>query len=225
MVRRQYPRRNVWKQFGTETVVIIHDHGTEREQRHDVEAHVQGQLAVFAVDAPVFEGDRLEMTDPRGGMRVMWVTQVEIFKTPRSPSMNHIEARLGSHPPEQDHLAGATQVVHGDAIIVSGSHVNIATRSGSIKQGVPVTAGYEDIARAVKGVMELLETEPDLDTDDLEAAHEAGAIVLEEIVKSEPDRSRIKRALATLRGVLTAATSAAAAAGASTLIHQLTLPH
>ena len=218
--------QQVGRSFGTQRVVVVNMPGTPDEVRNDLEAQVQSKKAFFDVNAPVYEGDQMELPDPRGGTRTVWITAVDISQAGGQMSswMSHIEATFSDHAP-QPATPLRPQVIHGDNIVISGSHVNVATRSGSVSQQIPVTSGYEDLARAVKEALELLGTEPNLDEDDRGIAREASATVLEEIVKESPDHPRVKRALATLRGVLSSATNAAAAAAASGLIQQLVVHH
>lgn len=55
------------RQLGTEVVRVIHAEGTEDETTTEVVAHVQPEKGFFEVDAPVFEGDVVEVHDPRLG--------------------------------------------------------------------------------------------------------------------------------------------------------------
>src|SRR5216683_2627434 len=53
--------------FPTEIVRIIRNEGTDSEVVTEVEAHIQPKSGFFDVDAPVYEGDVVEVADPRGG--------------------------------------------------------------------------------------------------------------------------------------------------------------
>jgi len=46
-------------------VKIIRNEGGEDEEVVEVEAHVQAENAFFDVDTPLFEGDIVEVADPR----------------------------------------------------------------------------------------------------------------------------------------------------------------
>lgn len=210
------------RSFGTQQVVVIHNPGQEDEIRHEVEAHVQSSKAFFNVDAPVYEEDVLEMSDPRGGIRRVYVTEVKINQAGGGMSdMSHISASFASTPPRRSEPRGPSQIIHGNAVIVSGSHVNVALDNGTINQQVPVTHGYEDLARVVGRALELIEATRTVDPDDREAAQEAGTALLTEVVKPEPNRPLIKRSLALLRGVLQGAAAGGAGAAAKGLIEQL----
>lgn len=219
--------RSVGRQFGTQQVVVIHNPETAAEGRRELEAQVHARKVLFDVDAQVYEGDRIELGDPRGGTRSVWVTKVDIFQAGNSGSsaISHIEASISDHPLAAQAPA-LGHVVQGDQILVSGNNVNVATRGSSIQQQQigPVTHGYEELARTVQKVRELLEGDPDLDPDDRDAAQEASEAILGEIVKSEPDHPKLKKALALLRGVLVSSMTAAAAAATSDLMNQLVLP-
>ncbi len=218
--------QHVGRSFGTQKVVVVNKPGTPEEVRNELEAQVQSKKAFFDVDAPVHEGDRMELPDPRGGTRAVWITDVDIAQVGGQMSswMSHIEATISDHEPHTA-MPPRPQVIHGDQIVITGSHVNVATHGGSVSQQLPVTSGYEDLARAVKEALELLATESTLDEDDRNTAQEASATVLEEIVTESPDQSRVKKALAALRDVLSSTTNAAAAAAASGLVQQLVLRH
>lgn len=211
--------------FGTERVVVVHNAGTPDEQRLEMEAHVQPDLAFFEVTAPINDGDTIEVPDPRGGMMTRWVTKVDVFNAPgMGARMNHIEAHIANREPQAE-SSPHTQVVHGDVINVSGSGVNVSTRGGSVSQSFAVPPAYEHIARALMDALKLVNDHNDWDTYDRRAADEASGAVLEEVVKEAPDETVVNRALATMRGILTSATSAAASASASALIQQLMLRH
>jgi len=53
--------------FGTEMVRVIRNPGTEDEESFEVEAHIQGKTGSFDVNTPIFEGDCVELPDPRRG--------------------------------------------------------------------------------------------------------------------------------------------------------------
>jgi hypothetical protein len=51
----------------TETVRIIHAEGTEGEEVHEEIGRIQPKSGLFDVEAPIHEGDIVEVQDPRGG--------------------------------------------------------------------------------------------------------------------------------------------------------------
>ncbi|ROQ59098.1 hypothetical protein EDF36_2558 [Rathayibacter sp. PhB152] len=108
-------------------------------------------------------------------------------------------------------------------IIVNGSNVNVAVEGSSITQQLPVSAGFEKLADAVGRAIAIIEETAGVDPDEVEAARDSATVVLMEASKPAPDESAIKRALPTVKGVLTSAANAGAGALASGLIGQLVL--
>jgi uncharacterized protein (TIGR02391 family) len=84
--------------LGVQTVVVIHNEGQPDERRGEMEAHVQPGKGLFEVDAPIYEGDVVELRDPRGGIDRRHVNKVEWFQTGRNP-LNHIEVTWSSAAP------------------------------------------------------------------------------------------------------------------------------
>lgn len=80
--------------FDTKEVVVVHNEGTDSEERHELEAHVQPDQAFFAVNAPIYEGDVLEIPDPRGDSLRRVAHKVKIWDQGTSDDMNHIEVTL-----------------------------------------------------------------------------------------------------------------------------------
>ncbi|WP_030660607.1 hypothetical protein [Streptomyces rimosus] len=117
-------------------------------------------------------------------------------------------------------------VIHGD---VNGAQLAwgnaVAHQTQSQQQIAP---GFEAIAQAVVDALRELPA-MGVSEEDLEDAATAGEEVLNEVVQAEPDRGRIRRAVAALKGyfapIATGAVTAAAAAGseesARTVIERL----
>lgn len=210
--------------FGTRMVSVVHNAGQHDEVRHDeVEALVQQKSAMFAVDAPVHEGDRLELPDPRGGIRTLYVTHVKITEVGDvgdfGPDLDHIEAAFRDSPPQPTERA---QHVYGDQYVITGSNgVNIVTRGGTLNQ--TATPGYEELAQRIQQVLDVLNTTGDLDEEEREVGRDAASTALDELVQPEPNQRVVKGALAALRGVLGSAANAGAGAAASGLVGQLFL--
>lgn len=213
------------KSFGTQKVTVIHPVEGETDERFEAESQVQSEAAFFDVNVPIYRGDRIEMGDPRGGTREVWVTNVKINQAGgQMPSgMSHIKAAISDQASEMPDVTKSPQTTYGDyAIVVSGgSHVTIATHGGSIDQGKSVPPEFNELAKAVKLALELIQNESSFDGDEREIAKQASSDVLQEIIKDDPNPSKLKGALATLRGVLTAATNSASSAAASGIIQQL----
>lgn len=58
-------RMNILRQAGTQLVTIVHGEGTDEENRVEVQAHIQPEIGFFEVDAPIYEGDIVLVSDPR----------------------------------------------------------------------------------------------------------------------------------------------------------------
>jgi hypothetical protein len=129
---------------------------------------------------------------------------------------------------------GDTHIYQGDGPIIqmSGDHAQLAWGTqGSVHQGgqsQEIAPGFELIAQAVASTLAGLSA-AGLDEGDAREAQAAGEEALKEIEAGAPDRSRLRRAVTTLRGYLTPiAMSLASGAGqgtkdwAHTAVEQLT---
>ena len=83
--------------MGSKRVEIIHCEGTPDESRLTVEAHVQPEAGFFAVDTPIYEGDVVEIRDPRGGTDRRFAAAVKVNDF-GSESMRHIEVVWNKAP-------------------------------------------------------------------------------------------------------------------------------
>jgi uncharacterized protein (TIGR02391 family) len=93
----------------TETVRIIHAEGTEAEAVHEEIARIQPKSGFFDVEAPIREGDVVEVRDPGGG--------------PDSRERRVVaQVRVNDHGPR---MMQHTQVIWGEA---TGSRVVAAVR-------------------------------------------------------------------------------------------------
>ncbi len=79
----------------TRRVVIIKNQGTSGEKRIEIEANIQPKKGFFEVNAPLHEGDVIEVPDPRGGMRHLSVAEVEIWD---AGELGHLVATWGKPP-------------------------------------------------------------------------------------------------------------------------------
>jgi uncharacterized protein (TIGR02391 family) len=97
---RIMPLPSHFRTFGVDHVTIIRNLGTEDETRVEAEAHVQAESGFFAVDTPIYEGDVVDIRDPRGGMDRRLAAEVHV----NNPSgaafrgMEHIEVKWGKAP-------------------------------------------------------------------------------------------------------------------------------
>ncbi len=86
--------------FGHETVEVVHAEGTSDEKRFSVEAHIQPDSGFVAVDTPIYEGDIVEIKDPRGGIERKLVSEVKIYD-PKGTSfrrMRYTHLKWGKAP-------------------------------------------------------------------------------------------------------------------------------
>lgn len=86
--------------FGLETVTIVRNPGTEDEIRLEVQAHIQSKIGVFAVETPIYEGDIVEIADPRGGIDRRLAAEVRV-NNPQGASfrgMEHTSVTWGKAP-------------------------------------------------------------------------------------------------------------------------------
>lgn len=176
----------------------------------------------FEVDDLVFDGDTLEWDD-RGSPQIAQVTSVDVFDSRGgSAFMKHISAKYSKRAHGSPHHPTGNSS-GGHTIIINGSNVAVAVEGSSITQQLPVTAGFEKLADAVGRAIAIIEETAGVDPDEVQAARESATVVVTEVSKPAPDESVIKRALPTIKGVLTTAATAGAGALASGLIGQLGL--
>ncbi|MDT5322521.1 MAG: hypothetical protein QOJ56_4992 [Mycobacterium sp.] len=77
-----------YRQMGTQMVVIIQNEGTQDEKRFEAECFVQPERGTFELETPIYEGDIVEMDDPRGG-RQRRVAQ-DVKQYPRKPQRTRV---------------------------------------------------------------------------------------------------------------------------------------
>ncbi|WP_187326182.1 TIGR02391 family protein [Micrococcus luteus] len=71
------PLPSLMQRAGLTPVTIIKNRGSANEERIEVQAQLQNSsLAMFAIEDPLFEGDHVEMPDPRGGQMVKVVRKL-----------------------------------------------------------------------------------------------------------------------------------------------------
>jgi uncharacterized protein (TIGR02391 family) len=84
---------------GTREVTVIKRLGMVDEQRVTLRGNIQSKQGMFEVDAPVHEGDVVELPDPRGGLRQFTISKLDIYDAPAGQRrMSHITAHWGSPP-------------------------------------------------------------------------------------------------------------------------------
>ena len=83
-----------FRSFPTREVTIVgRGDPTRRDVPVVVKAHVQARAAFLAVDAPIFDGDTLEVPDPRGGVAMYRVSRIDVHDM-GPEDMRHLEAHL-----------------------------------------------------------------------------------------------------------------------------------
>jgi hypothetical protein len=218
-------------------VEIIHAIGSPDERRFQTQALINKGDGAFAVDTPIYEGDIVELDDPRGGRRQLVVDEIEIYDM-RSNSafagMSRITAKWvpsNRKNAKRDEAQAPSQTVsnyHGPVITVHGDGARLAwSKTGNVTQNnvQEVAPGFESLADAVAQALEYVANAGELADEDREIAEEAGTAILAEVVSSEPDRSAIRRQLASLRGAIAPILMQASAdAGAAELMQLLTQP-
>lgn len=112
--------------FPTETVRIIHLEGTVDEVVTEVVAHIQPRSGFFDVDAPVYEGDVVEVADPRGGPKGRERRlAAEVRVNNNAPeAVQHIEVIWGKAP--------AMRVAPVRRLTFENLHVEVQKASGDM---------------------------------------------------------------------------------------------
>lgn len=217
--------------FPQQDVVIVHAPGTLEETRTDSRVQAQADAGYFDIDTPVYEGDVVEMADPRGGTRRMFVTKIDINDVRGRggfQGMSHIKAHWNEGAPRPATAVGATTTYNAPVIHVHGDHAQLAWGNQNVTQssgaGATITSGYEELAKTVTAALELLASAGGVDPDDLVIAREGAETVLAQVTTARPDTSIIRKGLAALRGVLTTAVNAAATESGRALIGALVVP-
>ncbi len=90
----------MFRSFGHETVGVVHAEGTADERRFSVEAHVQPDSGFVLVDAPIYEGDFVEIKAPRGGIERKLVNEGATYgpKKPLFRGRPYAEPKWGGDP-------------------------------------------------------------------------------------------------------------------------------
>lgn len=78
------------RSLGVKTVSILYSSDRGDETTLETEAHIQPGIGLFAVETPIYEGDIVEIPDPRGGTTRRIVAEVEIYDV-GSVEMQHTE--------------------------------------------------------------------------------------------------------------------------------------
>lgn len=216
--------------FPQKDVVIVHreDDGTDR--RTNVRGSVLSDTGTFDIDTPVFRGDIVEMDDPRGGIRRLYVTKVDVNDVRGGQGfhgMSHVHVHWTDEQPGQAPAPAPLATYTGPVFQVSGGVAQIAWGNRDVQQHVHVSQvapGWEILADAVTRTLQLLAASDGVEVEDREIASDVGSEVLTELGKPSPNRSVVRRGLAALRGLLMTAAGAAATEAGKALIAALVLP-
>ncbi len=79
-------------------IVLIKNFRRPDETRQAITGVIRPKCGMFAVDTPIYEGDVIELPDPRGGVRRLLVGEVEINDDPDDPDMSHIAVTFTGSP-------------------------------------------------------------------------------------------------------------------------------
>jgi uncharacterized protein (TIGR02391 family) len=107
--------------FGTDQIVIIHHEGQEDETRREVEAHIQSKTGSFEVDTPIYEGDIVELDDPRGGRERRLAAQVDINRVRGHEDMSRIKVTWGKAGPPRSAPVRRLKVENLHPAVISAS--------------------------------------------------------------------------------------------------------
>jgi hypothetical protein len=189
--------------FPQNDVEVIRDEGTPEERRLKMRAIIQRSTGQFNADAQIFDGDIVELDDPRGGKRRLYADKVDIIE---GGGMSHISVTWGKRPVTAAPTAlpsSTSNVYNGPVIHVTGDRAQIAWNNEQVSQAQgsqSITPGYEGVAKVVSEVLAHFQA-AQLDEDDKSIARESADTVLHEVVKASPNHTVIKRCLAALRGI------------------------
>lgn len=89
--------RTMGRTHGSKDVEIVHAAGTDSETRTPATALIQGASGIFEVTTPIYEGDIVELDDPRGGRDRRLVAKVKVNDF-GPPGMHHISVEWGKAP-------------------------------------------------------------------------------------------------------------------------------
>ncbi|QPE03465.1 hypothetical protein IT882_08735 [Microbacterium schleiferi] len=183
------------RSFPQHDVIIVHNEGSPEEVRAPSRGIIQSKSGQFNVDTPIYEGDWVELPDPRGGTRRLYVREVHVNDVgehaPAFRDMGHISVKWGE--PSTAHAPAERLVVN-----VSGSHNQIAWNNRDVTQQ---RGDWPSDERAV--LAKLLEELRDLEISpaDRDILSEEASAAIQSIDNGE-DTARRRRSIATIRGVL-----------------------
>lgn len=199
----------VGRRFGLTSVEIIHHMGAPDESRHALECQYQGTAGYFDIDAPIHDGDTVELDDPRtGGKMQHFVPSVELNHSPFPSSPSFIKANWGSPPKDP-----VPPVVHNTTTItVTGDYNAVSAGVGAIALAQRISeTGPAEFQAPSASVAHILKALGDLSVGDDErfAVLDSAAPLLESLQAEVPDRSLIRRLLVGLKNAVVGLTHSA----------------
>lgn len=205
-------------------VTIIHKKGEPDESRDPLECQCLANAGYFDIDAPVDEGDHVEIDDPRtGGKMDYYVESVELNRSPIPRIPSYIEAKWGK--PSSEHQPSV--VHHSTTITVTGDHNTVAAGVGSIalaqhisQEGPPE---YRALSASVASILESL-AGLDVGDDERAAVLDAVAPLLHSLEDEAPDPSAVRRLAVGLKNAV-AGLAHGVGAGASAGVAAFTSEH
>lgn len=171
-------------------VVIVRDEGTANEVRTPSRAIVQPNSGQFNVDTPIFEGDVIEVPDPRGGIQRLYAAEVRVNDVDHDPDfagMGHINVKWGMPRVERQsaptfHISGGSnQIAWGNQKVTQQQSIATADLRATLE--ALLVSAVDNIA----------------DAEDREIV-EASAV--EAIGAIDAGNPAPRRAVATIKGVL-----------------------
>lgn len=85
---------------GVRTVRVVRNPGTPQEESFETEAQMQSKVGHFALNTPIYEGDYVELPDPRapGTMQRRYAATVEVLDNHPEPISQKIRVTWGPAP-------------------------------------------------------------------------------------------------------------------------------
>lgn len=117
------PLPSMARRHGTKKVVIIRNEGTDDEERVEVEAMIQASAGYFDIKTPVYEGDIVEVPDPRGGTDRRLAQRVDVNDY-GSRAVQHTKVTWGKAP--------APRVAPVRRLSIDRMHQEVVTSSGNL---------------------------------------------------------------------------------------------
>jgi hypothetical protein len=184
--------------FPQHHVEFVHAPGTPGESRVSSRGIIQGNSGQFNVDTPIYEGDLVELPDPRGGTRSLYVAHVKVNDVGGGPGafagMSHINVKWGSPPQKAEPSQRTVVNIKGGVNQLAWGNHDVTQ---SQVQGQEWPADLEGILQQIVAALDVLEAP----ADDRAMLLEDAQTALDSIKSGESPAAR-KRALATVKGIL-----------------------